>query len=71
MDAALRGAPEGRQQPSLAARGDTWKDSPSVGLTLVLSLLLLAVALVVAPEHPEAQEAICQRHAGVEACRVW
>ncbi len=29
------------------------------------------VALLLAPERPEAQEAICKRHAGVEACRVW
>ncbi len=38
--------------------------------------LLLAVGLVLgagvlAPEQPLDQEAICHRHNGVEACRVW
>jgi len=42
-----------------------------MGAPLVLAVLLVLVALWVAPERPEAQEAICQRHAGVEACRVW
>ena len=36
-----------------------------------LAMLLLVVAVVVAPERPQVQEAICQRHNGVEACRVW
>jgi hypothetical protein len=38
---------------------------------LVLAALLVALALLVAPEQPRDQEAICQRQAGVEACRVW
>jgi hypothetical protein len=42
-----------------------------MGLPLILAAILVTVALLVAPERPEAQEAICQRHAGVEACRVW
>jgi hypothetical protein len=50
---------------------DSWKEASPMGLPLVLAALLVIVALVVAPERPEAQEAICQRHAGVEACRVW
>ena len=33
--------------------------------------LLLAVALWMAPEAPQDQAAICQRHNGVAACRVW
>jgi hypothetical protein len=33
--------------------------------------MLVLLALVVVPERPWDQEAICQRHAGVEACRVW
>jgi hypothetical protein len=40
-------------------------------LPLALAALLVALALVVAPEQPRDQEAICQRQAGVEACRVW
>lgn len=36
-----------------------------------LAAVLLLVAVVVAPERPQDQEAICQRHNGVEACRVW
>ena len=37
----------------------------------ILVGVLLLLALVVAPERPQVQEAICQRHNGVEACRVW
>jgi hypothetical protein len=37
---------------------------------LVVALLILA-ALLLAPEQPRDQEAICQRHNGVAACRVW
>ncbi|WP_254992960.1 hypothetical protein [Cyanobium sp. BA5m-21] len=37
----------------------------------VLAGVLLLLALVVAPERPQVQEAICQRHNGAEACRVW
>ena len=37
---------------------------------LVVALLIL-VALLLAPERPRDQEAICQRHNGVAACRVW
>jgi hypothetical protein len=36
-----------------------------------VALLLLLVAVVVAPEQPHDQEAICQRHRGELACRVW
>jgi hypothetical protein len=32
---------------------------------------LLAAALWLAPEAPQDQAAICQRHNGVAACRVW
>jgi hypothetical protein len=33
--------------------------------------VLLAVALWMAPEAPQDQAAICQRHNGEAACRVW
>ena len=36
-----------------------------------MAVLLLLLAVLVAPERPHVQEAICQRHNGVEACRVW
>jgi len=42
---------------------------PIVPLVLVAVLVLLAV--LVAPERPRDQAAICQRHAGPVACRVW
>ena len=42
-----------------------------VGAPLALAAVLLCVALLVAPEQPRDQEAICQRHNGVAACRVW
>ena len=41
------------------------------GIPLALAVILLLAALLVAPEQPLAQEAICQRHNGVAACRVW
>jgi len=42
---------------------------PTLPLLLVGVLVLLAV--LVAPERPRDQAAICQRHAGPVACRVW
>lgn len=42
---------------------------PTLPLVLVGMLVLLAV--LVAPEQPLDQAAICQRHAGPVACRVW
>lgn len=42
-----------------------------ITMPAVLAGMLLLLALVVAPEGPQAQEAICQRHNGAEACRVW
>jgi hypothetical protein len=38
---------------------------------LALAAVLLLLALLLAPEQPRHQEAICQRHNGVAACRVW
>jgi hypothetical protein len=44
----------------------------SGGLAPALALgMLLAAALWMAPEAPQDQAAICQRHNGVAACRVW
>jgi hypothetical protein len=50
---------------------ESWKDASPMGAPLFLAAFLVTVALLLAPERPEAQEAICNRHAGVEACRVW
>lgn len=66
----------GQHKPGIApsrdgSTADSWKNASPLGVPLVLAALLVTVALLVAPERPEAQEAICQRHAGVEACRVW
>jgi hypothetical protein len=41
------------------------------GAPLALAAVLLLLALLAAPEQPRHQEAICQRHNGVAACRVW
>jgi hypothetical protein len=42
-----------------------------VGVPLALAAVLLSLAVLVAPERPADQEAICQRHNGAAACRVW
>ncbi len=38
---------------------------------LLLAVGLVLGAVLLAPEQPLDQEAICHRHNGVEACRVW
>ena len=38
---------------------------------LVLVAVLLVTAFALAPETPQDQAAICQRHNGPAACRVW
>ncbi len=38
---------------------------------LLLAVGLVLGAVLLAPEQPRDQEAICHRHNGVEACRVW
>jgi hypothetical protein len=43
----------------------------SPGLPLALVTILLLAAFLLAPEQPLDQQAICQRHNGVVACRVW
>jgi len=42
-----------------------------MSLPWLLAAAMVLLAAVAAPEQPQAQEAICQRQAGVEACRVW
>jgi len=43
----------------------------TAGAPLALAGVLILMAVLVAPEQPQDQEAICQRHNGVAACRVW
>jgi hypothetical protein len=40
------------------------------GLLPLALLLVLGIALI-APEQPDVQADICQRHNGPAACRVW
>ncbi len=61
----------GRCPSRFGVLAESWKDASPIGAPLVLAAFLVTVALLLAPERPEAQEAICKRHAGVEACRVW
>ena len=43
-----------------------------LGLPTLLAVgLLLLTAATLAPERPQDQAAICQRHNGPVACRVW
>jgi hypothetical protein len=62
--AAVRLRPSGGPAAQRARRGQ-------VGAPLALAGLLLGLAVLVAPERPADQEAICHRHNGVAACRVW
>ena len=44
----------------------------SVGLgALMVVGVVLASAMLLAPEQPVDQAAICERHNGAQACRVW
>ena len=70
--------PRRRPQPVAARAGTTGASArplqsrPAVPpFPLALATALVLLALLVAPERPRDQEAICQRQAGVEACRVW
>jgi hypothetical protein len=76
--AAARSVAGRRRRPLPTPSPRAWLQRDAIGtrarsgagaLLLAVSLVLLAV--LVAPERPQDQEAICQRQAGVEACRVW
>ncbi|MFM7266554.1 MAG: hypothetical protein ACKOZW_13375 [Cyanobium sp.] len=62
--------PAAASQPARGIAGRGTRRS-SMGVPLALAGLLLALAVLVAPERPADQEAICHRHNGVAACRVW
>lgn len=54
------------------AAGSAGREPAGVpAVPLALAAVLLALAVLIAPEQPRDQEAICHRQAGVEACRVW
>lgn len=67
--------PSAKVQPQLAARvrrlGDGAAASPPGLPTLLAVGLLVLLAATLAPERPQDQAAICQRHNGPVACRVW
>ncbi len=69
LSSPLSTRPEkGRSRPLKSARYLSSHGGQGAG---GLAVLLLLLAVLVAPERPQVQEAICQRHNGVEACRVW
>ena len=60
--------------PSSGPRPGAVGSSPTRRLSIQHALLvagLLVAALALAPEAPQDQAAICQRHNGPAACRVW
>ncbi|MFY7695940.1 MAG: hypothetical protein ACOVQK_06295 [Cyanobium sp.] len=62
-----------REAPQMAGGpgGSGGRAAARSGVPLFLAAVLVAAALLVAPERPHDQEAICQRHRGEVACRVW
>ncbi|MFO0017318.1 MAG: hypothetical protein ACK52U_12290 [Synechococcaceae cyanobacterium] len=69
---SFRRHPVGLAAPCQGARSWAHQQVTSApGIPLALAAMLLLAAVLVAPEQPLAQEAICQRHNGVAACRVW
>jgi hypothetical protein len=68
-----QGGPRGlvRGHQAAAPAGVVAPESAMPTLPLVLVGVLLLLAVLVAPERPRDQAAICQRHAGPVACRVW
>lgn len=59
----------GQPLPGRGHRAPAHRQRAAAPLLLAVGLVLGAVML--APEQPLDQEAICHRHNGVEACRVW
>jgi len=56
-------------RPGLAKRrGGGWE--PVLAPAVLVAVWLFAAALL-APERPQDQAAICQRHNGPDACRGW
>ena len=61
----------GRSLRAAAPARELAPESAMPTLALVLVGVLVLLAVLVAPERPLDQAAICQRHAGPVACRVW
>ncbi|MCP9799244.1 serine protease inhibitor [Synechococcus sp. RedBA-s] len=53
------------------ARPWSWSLPRSLGALPWLVVALVLTAALVAPEQPEQLAALCQRHSGPAACRVW
>jgi hypothetical protein len=64
-----RQVPPRRARVAAVSRPQRLSVAPGASLVVAAALVLLAVLL--APEQPQVQEAICHRHSGVAACRVW
>ncbi|MFZ9147506.1 MAG: hypothetical protein ACO3B2_03005 [Vulcanococcus sp.] len=45
--------------------------TPGALLGMACAATALFLALVIAPEQPQAQAEICERHNGAAACRIW
>ncbi len=68
MCSAKVGSQLAARSPRLAAA----TASPAPGLPILLAVgLLVLLAATLAPDRPQDQAAICQRHNGPVACRVW
>jgi hypothetical protein len=63
----------GREAPlqAVGPGGTGCRGGARSGVPFCLVAVLVAAAMLVAPERPHDQEAICQRHRGEVACRVW
>ena len=61
----------GRGLRAAAPAREVAPESAMPTLPMVVVLVLVLLAVLVAPERPLDQAAICQRHAGPVACRVW
>ncbi|MEA5442252.1 hypothetical protein [Cyanobium gracile] len=61
------------RRPIASGGGSRLASMPRARATtpLLLAVGLVLGAVLLAPEQPRDQEAICHRHNGVEACRVW
>jgi hypothetical protein len=71
---AASGGPVAAVSPvwgSRPGRESLRRGAPSPLIPLLFTATLLLAAALVAPERPADQEAICQRHNGAAACRVW
>lgn len=67
------GRPLSSGRPFSSGRRSHLASTPRTQATtpLLLAVGLVLGAVLMAPEQPRDQEAICHRHNGVEACRVW